>query len=161
MKTVLSYKDHIMKLLLLDGYSLINRAFYGLPPMTNGDGLHTNGILGFFNILFKLLEEEKPDYLAVALDVHAPTFRHLMFAEYKGTRKPMPEDLREQLPLLREMLHSMGIAVLEKEGLEADDILGTLAKRGAAEGMGGSEEGEGRNRRSRPKQGRSRSSRKK
>ena len=124
-----------MKLLLLDGYSLINRAFYGLPPMTNGDGLHTNGILGFFNILFKLLEEEKPDYLAVALDVHAPTFRHRMFAEYKGTRKPMPEDLREQLPLLREMLHCMDIAVLEKEGLEADDILGTLAKRGAAEGM--------------------------
>ncbi len=124
-----------MKLLLLDGYSLINRAFYGLPPMTNADGVHTNAILGFFNILFKLMEEEKPDYLTVALDVHAPTFRHEMFADYKGTRKPMPGELREQLPLLREMLAAMKIPMAEKAGLEADDIMGTLANRAEAEGM--------------------------
>ncbi|MBQ9437244.1 MAG: DNA polymerase I, partial [Lachnospiraceae bacterium] len=123
------------KLVLLDGYSLINRAFYGLPPMTNADGLHTNGILGFFNIIIRIAEEEKPDYIAVAMDVHAPTFRHEMFSDYKGTRKPMPDELREQLPLLREIVECMGIPIVEKAGLEADDIMGTLARKAEAEGM--------------------------
>ncbi len=124
-----------MKLLLLDGYSLLNRAFYGLPPMTNADGVHTNGILGFFNILFKLVDEEKPDYLVVAMDEHAPTFRHELFKEYKGTRKPMPEELREQIPLLREMFDAMGISQVSKAGLEADDVLGTLARKAEEKGM--------------------------
>ena len=77
------------KIVLIDGHSILNRAFYGLPDLTNAEGLHTNAIYGFLTIMFKLLEEEKPDYLTVAFDVHAPTFRHKMYAEYKGTRKPM------------------------------------------------------------------------
>ena len=92
------------KIVLIDGNSIVNRAFYGLPDLTTTDGRHTNGILGFFNILLKLLEEEKPEYLAVAFDVKHPTFRHEMFAEYKGTRKGMPEELREQIPVLKELL---------------------------------------------------------
>ena len=123
------------KLVLIDGHSIINRAFYGVPDLTNAKGLHTNGIYGFLNILFKLLEEEKPDYLAVAFDVKAPTFRHEMYKEYKGTRKPMPEELRQQVPVLKEMLKAMGITILEQPGLEADDILGTLAKKADAEGI--------------------------
>lgn len=123
------------KLVLIDGHSIINRAFYGVPDLTNAKGLHTNGVYGFLNILFKLLEEEKPDYLAVAFDVKAPTFRHEMFKEYKGTRKPMPEELRQQVPVLKDMLKAMGITILEKPGLEADDILGTLAKKADAEGI--------------------------
>ena len=83
------------KLVLIDGHSILNRAFYGVPELTNAQGLHTNAIYGFLNILFKILEEEKPDYLAVAFDVHAPTFRHEMYEAYKGTRKAMPEELRE------------------------------------------------------------------
>ena len=83
------------KLVLIDGHSILNRAFYGVPDLSNAEGLHTNAIYGFLNIMFKILEEEKPDYLAVAFDVHAPTFRHKMYEAYKGTRKPMPEELRE------------------------------------------------------------------
>lgn len=123
------------KLVLIDGHSIINRAFYGVPDLTNAKGLHTNGVYGFLNILFKLLEEEKPDYLAVAFDVKAPTFRHEMYKEYKGTRKPMPEELRQQVPVLKDMLKAMGIPILEKPGLEADDILGTLAKKADSEGI--------------------------
>ncbi|MBP3577648.1 MAG: DNA polymerase I [Lachnospiraceae bacterium] len=122
------------KIVLIDGNSIVNRAFYGLPDLTTTDGRHTNGILGFFNILLKLLEEEKPQYLAVAFDVKHPTFRHEMFAEYKGTRKGMPEELREQIPVLKELLDACGILRLERPGYEADDILGTLAKRSAAAG---------------------------
>ena len=85
------------KLVLIDGHSILNRAFYGVPDLTNSSGLHTNAIYGFLNILFKILEEEKPDYLTVAFDVHAPTFRHEIYKEYKGTRKPMPEELREEI----------------------------------------------------------------
>ena len=85
------------KIVLMDGYSILNRAFYGVPELTNADGLHTNGIYGFLNILFKILEEEKPGLLCVAFDVKEPTFRHKMYAEYKGTRKPMPQELREQV----------------------------------------------------------------
>lgn len=123
------------KIVLIDGNSIVNRAFYGLPDLTTTDGRHTNGILGFFNILLKLLEEEKPEYLAVAFDVKHPTFRHEMFAEYKGTRKGMPEELREQIPVLKELLDACGILRLERPGYEADDILGTLAKRSEAEGF--------------------------
>ena len=123
------------KLVLIDGHSILNRAFYGLPDLTNGQGLHTNAVYGFLNIMFKILEEEQPDYLTVAFDVHAPTFRHDIYADYKGTRKPMPQELREQVPVMKQMLQAMGVCVVEKAGLEADDILGTIAKRGEREGM--------------------------
>lgn len=123
------------KLVLIDGHSILNRAFYGVPDLTNSQGVHTNAVYGFLNIMFKILEEEAPDYLTVAFDVHAPTFRHEIYKEYKGTRKPMPEELREQVPIMKEMLRAMNIRIVEKEGLEADDILGTLAKRAEKEGM--------------------------
>ncbi len=123
------------KLVLIDGHSILNRAFYGVPELTNAEGLHTNGIYGFLNILFKILEEEKPDYLCVAFDVKEPTFRHKMYAEYKGTRKPMPQELREQVGVLQDVLLAMQIAVVKKGGYEADDILGTLAKKAEHMGM--------------------------
>lgn len=122
------------RVVLIDGLSILNRAFYGVPDLTNSEGLHTNAVYGFLNIMFKILEEEQPDYLAVAFDVHAPTFRHEMYAEYKGTRKGMPDELREQVPVMKELLRAMGISIYEKAGLEADDILGTLAKKAEAEG---------------------------
>ncbi len=124
-----------LKLVLIDGHSILNRAFYGVPELTNGQGLHTNAVYGFLNIMFKILEEEQADYLAVAFDVHAPTFRHEIYKEYKGTRKPMPTELREQVPVMKQMLQAMGICVVEQAGLEADDILGTIAKRAEREGM--------------------------
>ncbi len=123
------------KLVLIDGHSILNRAFYGLPDLTNAQGQHTGGVYGFLTIMLKVLGEENADYLAVAFDVHAPTFRHELYAEYKGTRKPMPEELREQVPLIKEVLQAMGILTIEKPGLEADDILGTLAKRGEKDGL--------------------------
>ena len=123
------------KLVLIDGHSILNRAFYGVPDLSNAEGLHTNAIYGFLNIMFKILEEEKPDYLAVAFDVHAPTFRHKMYEAYKGTRKPMPEELRQQVPVMKEVLKAMHITIMEQAGLEADDILGTLAKKAEQEGM--------------------------
>lgn len=123
------------KLVLIDGHSILNRAFYGVPDLSNARGLHTNAIYGFLNILFKILEEEKPDYLAVAFDVHAPTFRHRMYDAYKGTRKPMPEELKEQVPVMKEVLRAMGVPIMEQAGLEADDILGTLARKAEAEGI--------------------------
>ena len=123
------------KLVLIDGHSILNRAFYGVPELTNAEGLHTNAIYGFLNIMFKILEEETPDYLAVAFDVHAPTFRHEMYDAYKGTRKPMPIELREQVPVMKEVLKAMNIVIMEQAGLEADDILGTLAKKAERDGM--------------------------
>lgn len=123
------------KLVLIDGHSILNRAFYGVPELTNSEGLHTNAVYGFLNIMFKILDEEKPDYLTVAFDLSAPTFRHKMYSEYKGTRKPMPHELVEQVPLIKEALTAMNICVVTKEGYEADDILGTLAKRAEADGM--------------------------
>ena len=123
------------KIMLIDGHSILNRAFYGLPDLTNADGLHTNAVYGFLTIMFKLLEEEKPEYLTVAFDVHAPTFRHKMYAEYKGTRKPMAEELRQQVPVIKEVLHAMGVKTTECAGLEADDLIGTLSKRCETEGM--------------------------
>ena len=123
------------KLVLIDGHSILNRVFFGLPDLTNSEGLHTNAVYGFLNILFKILEEEKPDYLTVAFDVHAPTFRHKMFDAYKGTRSPMDDALRQQVPLMKEMLTAMGVRIVEMEGYEADDILGTIAGMGEREGM--------------------------
>lgn len=123
------------KILLIDGHSILNRAFYGLPDLTNSEGKHTGAVYGFLNILFRILEEEKPQYLAVAFDLHAPTFRHKLFEAYKGTRKGMPEELREQVPLMKEVLTAMGVTILSKEGYEADDILGTIARKSEALGM--------------------------
>lgn len=116
------------KIVLIDGHSILNRAFYGVPELTNSEGIHTNAVYGFLNIMFKILDEENPDYLAVAFDVKAPTFRHQMYEAYKGTRKPMPKELSEQVPLIKEVLTAMEIPVIECPGYEADDILGTIAR---------------------------------
>lgn len=116
------------KLVLIDGNSLINRAFYAMPVLTTKTGRFTNAVYGFMNMFFKMLGEIKPTYVAVAFDLKAPTFRHKIYADYKGTRKPMPEELRPQIPLLKDVLRLMGVAVIEKEGCEADDIIGTIAK---------------------------------
>ena len=123
------------KILLIDGHSILNRAFYGLPDLTNSEGKHTGAVYGFLNILFRILEEEKPEYLTVAFDLHEPTFRHKMYEAYKGTRKPMPVELREQVPLIREVLTSMGVKTVSMAGYEADDLLGTLAFRSEKQGM--------------------------
>ena len=117
------------KLVLIDGHSILNRAFYGVPELSNSQGLHTNAVYGFLNIMFKILDEEAADYIAVAFDLSAPTFRHKAYAEYKGTRKSMPDELREQVPLIKDVLSSMNIPILTKEGYEADDIIGTIANR--------------------------------
>ena len=122
------------KILLIDGHSILSRAFYGVPFLNNKEGIPTNGIYGFLNILFKEIEVEETEYVAVAFDVPKPTFRHKLFPEYKGTRKGMPEELKEQVPLLQELLRKMHMPLLMMEGFEADDILGTIAKRMQAEG---------------------------
>lgn len=122
------------KIMLIDGNSIANRAYYGIPLLTNAEGIYTNAVYGFLNILFKLIEEEKPDYLAVAFDLHAPTFRHKKYEAYKGTRKGMPEELIGQMSLLKEVLSVMKIKLYEAEGYEADDILGTLSKKAQAAG---------------------------
>ena len=116
-----------MKLLVLDGNSIVNRAFYGIKLLTTKSGEYTNAIYGFLNILLKLEDICTPDAVAVAFDVHAPTFRHKLYDEYKAGRKGMPDELRSQMPVLKEILNSLGIKTIEKEGWEADDILGTLA----------------------------------
>ena len=116
------------KLVLIDGNSLINRAFYAMPVLSTKDGTYTNAVYGFMNMFFKMLAEEKPTFVGVAFDLKAPTFRHKLYTEYKGTRKPMPEELRPQIPLLKELLATMGIKTFELEGSEADDIIGTIAK---------------------------------
>ena len=97
------------KILLVDGHSILNRAYYGIPLLSNAQGEYTNAVYGFLNILFKVLDEEKPEFLAVAFDVHAPTFRHEMYKEYKGTRHAMPQELVSQVPLTRDLLKAMGI----------------------------------------------------
>ena len=111
------------KLLLVDGNSILNRAFYGLPDLTTKDGRHTNAVLGFLNIVLRVIEEEKATHLCVAFDVKHPTFRHEMYPDYKGTRKGMPDELREQVPLIKEVLKTMNITILERPGYEADDII--------------------------------------
>lgn len=123
------------KLVLIDGHSILNRAFYGVPELTNSKGLHTNAVYGFLNIMFRVIEDEAADYLAVAFDLKEPTFRHKMYAAYKGTRKPMPQELHEQVPIIKEVLTAMGVPILSKAGYEADDILGTIAKRCAIDGV--------------------------
>ena len=123
------------KIVLIDGHSILNRAFYGVPDLTNSEGLHTNAVYGFLNIMFKILDEEKPEYLTVTFDVHAPTFRHEMYADYKGTRKPMAEELRQQVPVIKEVLRAMDIEIIEQAGLEADDLLGTISCMCEAKGM--------------------------
>ncbi|WP_130836773.1 DNA polymerase I [Lachnoclostridium sp. Marseille-P6806] len=123
------------KLVLLDGHSIINRAFYGMPDLTSAKGVHTGAVYGFLNIMFRILDEEEPDYLLVAFDTHAPTFRHAMYSAYKRTRKAMPEELRSQVPLLQEVLGAMGIAMFSRAGLEADDILGSYAVRAREKGI--------------------------
>lgn len=117
------------KIVLIDGHSILNRAFYGVPDLTNAEGLHTNAVYGFLNILLKVLDEEKPQYLTVTFDVHAPTFRHELYADYKGTRKPMAEELREQVPVIKEVLKAMHVEIIERAGLEADDLLGTISRK--------------------------------
>ncbi|MBS7359760.1 MAG: DNA polymerase I, partial [Oscillospiraceae bacterium] len=116
-----------MKLLVVDGNSILNRAFYGVRLLTTKDGKYTNGIFGFMNIFLHLLEEYKPDNVAIAFDVKHPTFRHEMYKEYKGTRKPAQPELIEQFAPLKELLTYLGYTVIEKPGYEADDILGTLS----------------------------------
>lgn len=123
------------KIVLIDGHSILNRAFYGIPELTNSSGFHTNAIYGFLNIMFKILDEEQPEYLMVTFDLHAPTFRHKMFEDYKGTRKPMPQELREQVPVIQEVLEAMNILVVTKEGYEADDIIGTVSKSCEKQGL--------------------------
>ena len=123
------------KIVLIDGHSILNRAFFGVPPLTNSEGLHTNAVYGFLNIMFKILDEEKPDYLTVAFDRSEPTFRHQMFDAYKGTRKPMAQELREQVPIMKEVLLAMGIKIVEMPGYEADDLLGTIAGMAEVQGM--------------------------
>ena len=116
------------KLLILDANSIINRAFYAVRPLTNKEGFNTNAIFGFLNILFKYLDEISPDYIAAAFDLPQPTFRHKMFDGYKATRHKMPDELREQMPVMKEILAAMNIKIYEKEGFEADDIIGTVSK---------------------------------
>lgn len=123
-----------MKLLAFDANSIVNRAFYGVRLLTTKDGLYTNAVYGFFNIVYKLIEDEKPDRVAFCFDLHAPTFRHKLYDAYKGTRKGMPDELRSQMPLVREMLSLLGYPIVEAEGYEADDLLGTLAKAAGASG---------------------------
>ena len=121
------------KILLIDGHSMLNRGYYGVPLLTNSKGVHTNAVLGFLNIMFKVISEEAPDYIAVAFDEHAPTFRHEMYEAYKGTRHAMPEELKEQVPLIREVLQAMNILTVSRPGLEADDIIGTISRRAMRE----------------------------
>ena len=114
---------------IIDGNSLMHRAFHALPPLTNEDGIYTNAVFGFLSMLLKVVADEKPEYLAVAFDMHGPTFRHTDYAEYKAGRKPTAPELRPQFDLLYECLDAMGIRRLTCPTFEADDILGTMARR--------------------------------
>lgn len=124
-----------MKLLLIDGNSIMNRAFYGIRMLTNKRGEFTNALTGFMNIYLKLLKEEQPDHIAAAFDLKAPTFRHKMFDGYKANRHGMPDELAQQMPVIRELLPALGVTVVEKEGYEADDIIGTLSRAAADSGV--------------------------
>jgi len=127
--------NYMGKIVLIDGNSILNRAFYGIPNLTNSKGVHTNAVYGFLNILLKILDEENPEYITVAFDVKHPTFRHEMYKEYKGTRKKAPDEFIEQLPIIKDVLKSMNIKVIEQKGIEADDILGTIAKQSEKDGL--------------------------
>ncbi len=125
------------RLVLIDGNSILNRAFYGIMGshmLQTEDGTYTNAVYGFLAIMFKILENLNPEYLAVAFDMKAKTFRHELYSEYKGTRKGMPDELAMQLPLIKEVLNAMNIKIVEKERYEADDILGTLATKARKKG---------------------------
>ncbi|MDR1101471.1 MAG: hypothetical protein LBL34_03845 [Clostridiales bacterium] len=115
------------KTMVIDGNSIMNRAYYAIPILTGSSGTPINAVMGFLNIMLKNLEEYEPDCVAVAFDVHAPTFRHKKYAEYKGERRPTPTDLIAQFPVIKHILGVMGIQTLEAEGYEADDIIGTIA----------------------------------
>ena len=117
------------KLVLIDGNSLMNRAFYATPVFTTKDGLPTNGVFGFVKLLLKIIADKKPTHVAVAFDLHAPTFRHKLYADYKAGRKPMPEDLAKQMPMIKEVLRLMNIRICELAGHEADDLIGTMSKK--------------------------------
>lgn len=123
-----------MKLLLIDGHSILNRAYYGVPNLTSSKGVHTNAVYGFLNMMFSFLDTEKPSRLIVAFDESAPTFRHKMYKDYKGTRKGMDPELKEQVPMMEELLSAMNIPIVKKAGIEGDDILGTLSKRAEEKG---------------------------
>lgn len=125
----------MQKIILIDGHSILNRAFFGMPDLTNQKGEHVGAISGFLNIFLKQYTDETPDAVAVAFDLSAPTFRHEKYKEYKGTRKPMDPALKAQVPVMRELLKNMGVRVVEMEGYEADDVLGTLAKQAEADGF--------------------------
>ena len=128
-------KNLAEKLLIIDGNSLANRAFYAIPMLSNSQGFITNAIYGFYNMLVKVLEEEKPEYLVVAFDKGKVVFRHEVYAEYKGTRKGMPDELRPQFPVLKDLLKIMNIALVEMDGFEADDLIGTIVRRGEGQGL--------------------------
>ena len=117
------------KLILIDGNSLMNRAFYATPVFTTKDGLPTNGVFGFIKLLFKIIDDKKPTHVAVAFDLHAPTFRHKIYSDYKAGRKPMPEDLAKQMPIIKEVLRLMNVRICELAGHEADDLIGTMSKK--------------------------------
>ena len=126
------------KLVLVDGNSIMNRAFYGIMGsrmLTTKNGTYTNAVYGFLAILFKLLEDIKPQYLVVAFDLKAPTARHKLYEGYKANRKGMPDELAEQMPIIKEVLRAMNIDIVEMEGYEADDVLGTLSRYGEKQGL--------------------------
>ena len=126
------------KLIVVDGNSIVNRAFYGImgsKMLQTADGTYTNAVYGFLAILFKELEDIKPDYIAIAFDLKAPTARHKMYDGYKATRKGMPDELASQMPILKNVIRAMNITIIEKEGYEADDILGTLSVMGEKSGL--------------------------
>ena len=123
------------KLLIIDSNSIMNRAYFALPPMVNGEGLHTNAIYGYINMLNKLREEIKPDYIVATFDKKGPTFRHDEYADYKAGRKKMDDELAEQLPVMKEVLNAFSVSILELDGYEADDLIGTIADRAEKEGM--------------------------
>ena len=116
------------KFLIIDGNSIMNRAFYGVRLLSTSDGLYTNAIYGFLNIYYMILDKLNPDYVAVAFDLKAPTFRHKMYTEYKAHRKMMPEELKMQMPVIKDILRAMNIPIFEIEGFEADDILRNCCK---------------------------------
>ena len=123
-----------MKLMILDGNSVINRAFYGVRLLTTKNGQYTNAIYGFLNILEKVRQEETPDALCVAFDLKGPTFRHEQYDQYKATRHGMPEELAQQMPVMKDVLRAMNIPIYACQGWEADDVIGTVAKRCATAG---------------------------
>ena len=126
------------KLLLIDGNSIMNRAFYGImgsKMLMTPDGIYTNAVYGFLNILFKILDDLNPEYLCVTFDLKAPTARHKLYEGYKANRHAMPNELATQMPLIKEVLNSMNISIIEMEGYEADDVIGTLSKKGEKEGF--------------------------